>query len=109
MLMTGMSSFGFQGCNTQMMQAKNHLKMVAHQQKQIEARLIKLNKEEERAQKRIKEAQRKSEFIARMHQIKEEKLMMKQNAMRELKEKEELSRSRINNERNLHRVNLKSH
>ena len=49
MLMTGISSMGMNGTTTQMMKAKNNLKMMSHNQKQIEARLTKLAKEEERA------------------------------------------------------------
>jgi sensor histidine kinase YesM len=60
MLMTGMSSMGIDGAVTQMMQAKNNLKMMNHQQTTLQARLIKLNKEEERAQKRIRDAERKA-------------------------------------------------
>lgn len=45
--------------------------MMAHQQKQIEARLTKLGKEEERAQKRIRDAERKASFIAEMHNVKQ--------------------------------------
>ena len=58
--MTGMSSMGIEGAVTQMMQAKNNLKMMSHQQTTLQARLIKLNKEEERAQKRIRDAERKA-------------------------------------------------
>lgn len=67
MLMTGMSSLGVDGAQTHMMIAKNNLKMQAHQQLTLQARLIKLSKEEERAQKRIRDAERKSDFISSMH------------------------------------------
>lgn len=77
MLMTGISSLGMNGSSTQMMKAKNNLKMMAHNQKQIEARLTKLAKEEERAQKRIKDAERKANFIAEMHAVKKTKMMQK--------------------------------
>ena len=75
MLMTGISSLGMNGSSTQMMKAKNNLKMMAHNQKQIEARLTKLAKEEERARKRIKDAERKADFIAEIHQVKQKKII----------------------------------
>ena len=67
MLMTGMGSLGVDGAQTHMMQAKNNLKMMAHQQITLQARLIKLSKEEERAQKRIRDAEKKAQFISQMH------------------------------------------
>ena len=79
MLMTGMSSVGIDGAfQTHMMKAKNNLKMQSHQQIALQARLIKLTKEEEKAHKRIRDAERKAEFIQQMHMQKQEKYMMKQ-------------------------------
>jgi len=44
--------------------------MMEHQQNQIQARLTKLTKEDERANKRINDARRKAEFISEMHVVK---------------------------------------
>ena len=44
--------------------------MTLHQQTQLQARLIKLSKEEERAQKRIRDAEKRAEFLAEMHNVK---------------------------------------
>ena len=44
--------------------------MTIHQQVQLQARLIKLNKEEERAQKRIRDAEKRADFLDQMHMIK---------------------------------------
>ena len=96
MLMTGMSAFN---ANNHMMLAKNNLKMMTHQQQSIHARIIKLAKEEEKANKRIKDAQRKANFVADMHQVKNEKMNMKQQMLNELKAKEDANRIRINEHR----------
>jgi endo-1,4-beta-D-glucanase Y len=84
-----------------MMQAKNNLKLMSHQQAQLHARLIKLSKDEERAQKRIRDAQRKAAFLAQMHEVKKEKRNMLDQMQKEIKAKEDQNRSRINHHRSL--------
>ena len=87
-----------------MTQAKNYQKMMKHQQSQIHARIIKLTKEEERANKRIKDAERKSEFIAKMNQIKEEKIATKKMWLDEMRDKEEANRYKNNQIRNQNKM-----
>jgi hypothetical protein len=68
----GMSAFLGEPQN-QMVRALNHFKQAQHQQIEIKARIIKLRKEEEKAAKRIRDAQDRAEFIQKMHQLKSEK------------------------------------
>ena len=74
MMMTGMSK----RADSDMMQAKNQLKLMNHQQSTIQARIIKLAKEEEKANLRIKNAEQKASFVSEMQRIKEDRLLQKQ-------------------------------
>lgn len=58
LMMTGMSC----KAESDMMQARNSLKLMAHQQTTIQARIIKLAKEEEKANKRIRDMEQKATF-----------------------------------------------
>lgn len=49
--------------------------MQTHQQALIHARIVKLQKEEEKANKRIKDAERKARFVAEMHEVKAAKML----------------------------------
>jgi len=86
--------------------AKNHLKMASHNQNQIHARIIKLQKEEEKANKRIRDANRKAEFIENIHKIKNEKMEMKNSHYNNLKMMEETNRARFNYHRSQTRQNI---
>lgn len=55
MLMSGMSSLGTEGADNDMMKAMIHQKKVEDEQAQIKSRIIKLRKEEEKANKRIRD------------------------------------------------------
>lgn len=46
------------------------------QESMIYARIVKLRKEEERANKRIKDLDRRQKFVHEMHQVKNEKMNM---------------------------------
>ena len=56
-MMTGMSTVGIDSINSHMMKARNNLKLMNHQQIQLGARLLKLNREKEKADVRIKHVQ----------------------------------------------------
>ena len=53
-----------------MMKAIVHKKSAEDQQAMIKARIIKLLKEEEKANKRIKDLDRRQAFVANMHKLK---------------------------------------
>ena len=53
-------------------------------------------KEEEKANRRIKELAKRQEFVASMHEYKRKLMEMKLNHKREMKEKEEANRARFN-------------
>lgn len=53
---------------------------------------MKLQKEEEKANKRIREAERKSSFVAEMHNIKANKMAAQNNLRAEMNAKEEHNR-----------------
>jgi len=78
--------------------------MTLHQQTQLQARLIKLSKEEERAQKRIRDAEKRSDFLSEMHHVKAQKMHTKMQYYKEMKDKEDNNRMRINH----HRMAIKS-
>ena len=46
-----------------MMQSQTSLKLLLHQQNTLQARLLKLNTDEEKAQKRIKDGLRRASFL----------------------------------------------
>lgn len=102
MMMTGMSK----RADSDMMQAKNQLKLVSHQQSCIQARIIKLAKEEEKAQKRIREVEKKAVFVSNMQQIKENRLNDKLALGYGLKAKEFEMRNKINEERECTKKNI---
>lgn len=60
MLLTGFSHFT---PSNKMIQAKQQLRIMEHQKTSIQNRIIKLAKEDEQVQKRIKDAHRKTEFL----------------------------------------------
>lgn len=78
--MTGMSSVGIDGVSTQMMKAKNNLKLMSHQQALLGARLMKLNKEKQKADVRIKDAERRAELIFKTNQTKVDRMTYKNQA-----------------------------
>lgn len=80
MLMSGMSSLGTEGADNDMMKAMIHQKKVEDEQAQIKSRIIKLRKEEEKANKRIRDLQRRQHFVTEMHSMKSNKI----RAMEEL-------------------------
>ena len=91
-----------------MMQARNEVKRETHQQGILHARIIKLQKEEQKANKRINEAQRKTRFIAEMHQIKAQKMKMKEDFRAELQAKEDANRFNIRRHRTQISANISS-
>lgn len=59
------------------MQAAIRVKIQEHQRQAIEARIRKLQVDEERAQKKISDAEREAAFVAKMQEDKEQGYMMK--------------------------------
>lgn len=58
----------------------------------IRARIIKLQKEEEKANKRIKQMQHRNKFVNDMHQAKQDKMNMIHNLYADQKMTEDLNR-----------------
>jgi hypothetical protein len=94
----GMSTV-MQEPQNQMVKALNHFKMAQHQQIEIKARIIKLRKEEEKAAKRIKDANERADFVQKMHQLKSDKIDVKRQFYNQMKEEEDKNRDTFNHTR----------
>jgi hypothetical protein len=92
---TGMSAYLVKQDNGNLNNAKNQLKVASYQQQLLNARIIKLQKEEEKAQKRIKDANRQANFMEEIHKLKSNKLSTKADHNRRLKEMEETNRNKF--------------
>jgi hypothetical protein len=76
-----------------MMQAMHDHRKVQEEKIKIQARIIKLRKDEERAAKRIRDNLSQVEFRERMHQVKLDKMMTKKQHYSALRDQEERNRS----------------
>lgn len=79
-----------------MNKANLHYNSAKSQQIAIKARIIKLQKEEEKAQKRINDTVRQQDFYERINSMKNEKYTTKYTFNREMKMKEEQNRVNFN-------------
>lgn len=105
MMMTGMSHFS---PTNKMMQAKTQLKMMETQKNVVQNRIQKLSKEEEMAQKRIRDLERQASFLQRINTIKDEKHRLKQQFISEVQQKEQFNRDRANFNRTMTRMNIQN-
>ena len=97
-MQSGLSVVGSQA-QTNMMKAVNKQKEVLNQQQLLQARILKLKKEEERANKRIKDIARKQSLVKEMNQFKAEKINMCNTMQMTRKWIEENSRVKFNQQR----------
>ena len=74
-------------------------KMKEDQKTQIENSIIKLQKEEERANRRIKELQSRSKFVQDMNNEKNSRFSTKKEMLRDRKETEDNNRNKFNQDR----------
>ena len=82
--------------NNIMMDAIVTAKKQEDQKAQIENRIIKLRREEEKANKRIRDLQRRQKFVAEMNDEKSARFDSKRNNFNFLKETEENNRRKFN-------------
>ena len=107
MMSTGVSAFGA-NAQTDMMKAIVHSKQCEDQQTQIKSRIIKLMKEEEKANKRIKDLSRRQEFVSEMHKLKAEKFAMQANRRKIHQDTEAFNRTKFNEIRNQNKTTIKN-
>jgi len=81
------------------MQAAIRVKMQEHQRQAIEARIRKLQVDEERAQKKISEAEREAAFVVKMQEEKERGYRMTEEARLQMRGLEEENRVKFGHER----------
>lgn len=86
--------------NNKMMRAILEHKAAQEEKIKIEARIIKLKKDEERATKRIKDNLSQVHFREQMHKLKYDKMVTKQGHYSALKEMEDRNRSAFMQKRN---------
>ena len=91
-----MSSVAHHKADNMMMDAIVTAKKQEDQKAQIENRIIKLKREEEKANKRIKDLQRKQKFVSDMNDEKAYRFSEKKNHMNFLMETEENNRRKFN-------------
>ena len=88
-----------QAPDNEMNKANLHYNSAKSQQIAIKARIVKLQKEEEKAIKRINDTKRQQEFYERINSIKNQKYSTKFTFNREMKMKEEQNRINFNQRR----------
>jgi len=81
------------------MQAAIRVKMQEHQRQAIQARIRKLQVDEERAQKKICDAEREAAFVVKMQEEKEHGYMMKEEARLQMRDVEDENRVKFGHER----------
>ena len=74
----------------------------------MKARIMKLKKEEERANKRIRDAYRRNNMIQEMNKVKEDKINTKANHMQYLNMVESQNREKFNQMRTQTKFNITS-
>lgn len=104
MLSSGMSSAATTKPQNIMMDAIVIAKKQEDQKHQLENRIIKLKKQEEEANKRIKELQRKQQFVHGMNEEKAWRFGVKADMMRQRQDTEENNRKKFTQDR-LHSQN----
>ena len=67
------------------MKAINQHKIAQHQETLMRARILKLKKEEERANKRIRDAFRRNQLVSEMNAFKQQKIHMKDSNVNYMK------------------------
>ena len=90
-LSSGVSPFA-KNAQNDMMKAIVHKKSAEDQQTIIKARIIKLLKEEEKANKRIKDLDRRQAFVANMHKLKQDKFAMLRKRREDVAMTEQMNR-----------------